>query len=117
MLVDKRRLLLSTYMIALPYFFLPFPPAVTISYRVFRCPDDIEPHPARALELARREIVEHWTTDATILSAPLVYVDMRKQCIWLFAIGDENDASDAVERASYHGLVGKNISSLLCKWM
>lgn len=74
---------------------------------MFRCADDLEPHPVRTLELARRNIVRGWAFDAPILSVPLVIINIKERCIWLFAAGERNGASKAMLIASFEGLVGE----------
>jgi hypothetical protein len=94
-----------TLMINSPHFFLPFPPAPTILYRVLQCTSAFEHHPSQVLELARRRIVDLWNRDTPILSAPLAVVDVGMQCVWLFAVVEETERS-MVEAFLHDGLEG-----------
>lgn len=92
-------------MITLPYFLLPFPSSETpISYRLFRCADDAE-HPARLLEIARRQVVEFWTSEV-ILHAPLGVVETKTRSMWLFAVGEQPEHSLMLEESPFSGFEG-----------
>lgn len=92
-------------MITLPYFLLPFPSSNTpISYRLFRCAHDAE-HPARLLEIARRQVVECWTSEV-VLHAPLALVETKTRSLWLFAVGEQPENSLMLEKSPFNGFEG-----------
>lgn len=92
-------------MASLPFSFLHFPSSGHIFFRVFQCISDLEP-PVRALDAARRSIVQTWTPDSPILDVPLVSVDLSRRCLSLFAVGEHSQANFILGSASFDGLDG-----------